>query len=434
LRKAFRYPIKDEETFKQHLLFWAQKYDDVVWLDSNNHQDLYGGVNGILAIGAANFVKSESEGAFAKLREFIDLADDWVFGYLSYDLKNDLENLSSDRYDGLGFPDLYFFLPKKIIRLKEGIAEFLYLPALHDEILTDIEEINSHNRDLIPQRHQPIGIRMRMFKDTYYDKVRRLLEHIQRGDIYEVNFCQEFYAQETDIDPASIYQRLNTISRPPFASYLKSGSLHLISASPERFLKKQGALVISQPIKGTARRSVDRAEDQQLKIELSRDPKERAENLMIVDLVRNDLAKHALKGSVHVRELCKVYSFEQVHQMISTVEARVNENTHPVDLLKDTFPMGSMTGAPKISAMEIIEEVELTKRGLYSGAIGYLEPNKDFDFSVVIRSILYNQERRYLSFSVGSAITAKAVPEKEYLECLLKARAMREVLENDIAK
>ncbi|MEN8788820.1 MAG: chorismate-binding protein, partial [Flavobacteriaceae bacterium] len=175
-------------------------------------------------------------------------------------------------------------------------------------------------------------------------------------------------------------------------------------------------------------------EDEQLKKELGLDPKERAENIMIVDLVRNDLSKHALRGSVNVRELCEVYSFEQVHQMISTVEAQVNASIHPVDLLKDTFPMGSMTGAPKISAMEIIEEVELTKRGLYSGALGYIEPNKDFDFSVVIRSILYNEERRYLSFSVGSAITEKAVPEKEYQECLLKAKAMRLVLENDRSK
>ncbi len=434
MRTAFRYPIKDEGSFKQRLLLWAQGNEQVVWLDSNNHKDIYSPMEGILAVGAHTSIKSHAEGAFDELHRFIDRSEDWAFGYLTYDLKNDLENLSSAHFDGLGFPDLYFFVPKKVIRLKGGIAEFLYLPAFRHEISSDIEEIHAQNYENVSPISDPIRIRMRMFKETYYDKVQRLLKHIHLGDIYEVNFCQEFYAQEIDIDPVNVYHRLNTISRPPFASFLKNGSLYLISASPERFLKKRGALVLSQPIKGTARRSPDSIEDKKLKSELSYDPKERAENIMIVDLVRNDLSKHALKGSVKVRELCKVYSFDQVHQMISTVEAKVAGNTHPVDLLRDTFPMGSMTGAPKISAMELIEEVELSKRGLYSGAVGYFTPDKDFDFSVVIRSILYNQERRYLSFSVGSAITAKADPEKEYQECLLKAKAMRQVLENSRTK
>ena len=160
------------------------------------------------------------------------------------------------------------------------------------------------------------------------------------------------------------------------------------------------------------------------------DEKERSENIMIVDLVRNDLAKTALKGTVKVEELCKVYTFDQVHQMISTVTSRVDTETHPVDILKTTFPMGSMTGAPKISAMNIIEQLEETKRGLYSGAVGYISPKQDFDFNVVIRSILYNASKQYASFSVGSAITAKSNPQAEYEECLLKAKAMRQVLEN----
>ncbi|MEN8799453.1 MAG: aminodeoxychorismate synthase component I, partial [Flavobacteriaceae bacterium] len=205
MRTAYRYPIKDEVSFKRQLLLWAQDYGEVAWLDSNSHHDRYSKLEGILAVGAATSIKAEPKRAFIKLREFIDLAEDWVFGYLSYDLKNDLENLSSTRYDGLGFPDLYFFVPKKIIRIEDGFADFLYLPALHKEILTDIEEINSQKEGLISPTHNPIRIRMRMFKETYYDKVRRLLQHIHRGDIYEVNFCQEFYAQETDIDPVGIY-------------------------------------------------------------------------------------------------------------------------------------------------------------------------------------------------------------------------------------
>ena len=156
--------------------------------------------------------------------------------------------------------------------------------------------------------------------------------------------------------------------------------------------------------------------------------KEKSENIMIVDLIRNDLSKNAIRGSVQVEELCKVYSFKQVHQLISTVVCTVDKDDNDVDIIKNLFPMGSMTGAPKISAMEIIEEEELTKRGLYSGAVGYFSPEGNFDFNVVIRSILYNASKKYASFSVGSAITSLSVIENEYEECLLKAKALKEAL------
>ncbi len=166
--------------------------------------------------------------------------------------------------------------------------------------------------------------------------------------------------------------------------------------------------------------------------QLAKDPKERSENIMITDLVRNDLSRIAEKGSVSVEELCTIYTFEQVHQMISTVTCSVAQITSSVEILRNTFPMGSMTGAPKISAMQIIEETEDAKRGLYSGAIGYFSPSGDFDFNVVIRSILYNSSTKYVSFSVGGAITINSVPEREYEECLLKAKAMREVLNSPL--
>jgi para-aminobenzoate synthetase component 1 len=205
---------------------------------------------------------------------------------------------------------------------------------------------------------------------------------------------------------------------------------YLLSASPERYLKKEGELVISQPIKGTEKRATTKEEDLKLILALEKNPKERAENIMIVDLVRNDLSRFAIKGSVKVDELCKVYTFKQVHQLISTVSCKVKSTTHPVDIVKATFPMGSMTGAPKISALKIIEELEETKRGLYSGAVGYFTPTGDFDFNVIIRSILYNATKKYVSYSVGGAITAQSTPEKEYEECLLKAKAMKQVLLN----
>ena len=225
------------------------------------------------------------------------------------------------------------------------------------------------------------------------------------------------------------FEQLQSISKPPFAVYFKNNDQFLISASPERFLKKEGVNIISQPIKGTAKRSTSIEDDEILKSNLIQDPKERSENVMIVDLVRNDLSRIAKKGSVKVEELCGIYSFKQVHHLISTIKAELKPNISPVEAIKATFPMGSMTGAPKISAMQIIESLEFTKRGLYSGAVGYFTPDGDFDFNVVIRSILYNAAKSYISFSVGSAITAKSDPENEYQECMVKAKAMRNVLE-----
>ena len=255
-----------------------------------------------------------------------------------------------------------------------------------------------------------------------------MLKHIHRGDIYEVNYCQEFYAESCEINTIDVYQKLNQISQAPFASYVKLRDQFLLCASPERFVKKQNNKIIVQPIKGTARRLNDKIEDKKLAQSLVNDPKERAENIMIVDLIRNDLSKNAVKGSVHVEELCKVYSFKQVHQLISTIVCTVDKDDNDVDIIKNLFPMGSMTGAPKISAMKIIEEEELTKRGLYSGAVGYFSPEGNFDFNVVIRSILYNASKKYASFSVGSAITSLSVIENEYEECLLKAKALKEAL------
>ena len=257
-----------------------------------------------------------------------------------------------------------------------------------------------------------------------------MLAHIHRGDIYEANFCQEFYADDTILNPLETYNHLNSISKPPFATFLKLYDKYVLSASPERYIKKKGDKLISQPIKGTAKRSLDLEEDKLLKKALKNDDKERSENIMIVDLVRNDLSKTARKGSVKVKELCQVYTFEQVHQMISTVVSKIKKNVHPIDVLKTTFPLGSMTGVPKISAMRIIEDLEETKRGFYSGSVGYITPKGDFDFNVIIRSILYNATQKYVSYSVGGAITAKSNPLKEYEECLIKAKAMREALEN----
>lgn len=430
MRTTKRHKLKDVSNFKNQLLNWAQQFDDVVWLDSNNYEQYYSSYDAVLAVDAFTGIKTDYHQGFEKLKEYQSCTKDWLFGYLSYDLKNDVEDLESNNFDDLGFPDLCFFQPKRLFLIKDNHVEIQYLNCVNDELDDDLFEILNGKEFPRGVAFSDIKIKLRIHKDAYFDKVNTMLNSIHRGDIYEANFCQEFYAENIHINPLETYQKLNRISKPPFASFIKFEDKFVLSASPERYLKKEGNTIISQPIKGTAKRSTNLEEDEQLKSDLSKDTKERSENIMIVDLVRNDLSKTALKGSVAVKELCKIYTFDQVHQMISTITSQVDGNTHPVDIIKSTFPMGSMTGAPKISAMKIIENLEETKRGIYSGAIGYISPQGDFDFNVVIRSIIYNQTKKYVSYSVGGAITAKSDPLKEYEECLVKAKAMRTVLEN----
>lgn len=429
MRATHTFTVSNIKTFKKQLLSWSQQYDKVVWLETNHWQDTHSQLPAVLAVGAHKQLKTDYKGAFDKLQAFQTEVSDWLFGYLSYDLKNGIEALSSNNFDGLQFPDLYFFQPKKLILVYNDTVQFQYIQALETDIQADFLAISSKVLKNEQPANAPVKIKLRLPKAQYINKVKCLLEHMHRGDIYEANFCQEFYATNAYINPEQVYNKLNNISKPPFACFLKIDQKYAMSASPERYLKKQGCQVVSQPIKGTAKRSKNPIKDQQLKDSLANDAKELSENVMIVDLVRNDLSHTALKGSVKVDELCKVYSFKQVHQMISTVSSQIAKNTLPVEVIKTTFPMGSMTGAPKISAMRIIEALETTKRSLYSGAIGYFTPTGDFDFNVVIRSILYNQTNKYLSYSVGSAITARSEPSREYQECLIKAKAMREVLE-----
>ena len=430
MRTKHIHTFEDIENFKNQLLTWAQQFDDVVWLDSNNYEQNYSSYDAVLAVDAFTSIQTDYFQGFVKLKEYYSTTKDWIFGYLTYDLKNDVEVLKSNNYDALGFPDLYFFQPKKLYLLKGNQVEIQYLNCVDDELEVDLNTIKNIKEEQSDSLCSDIKIKLRIHKDEYFDKVNTMLTHIHRGDIYEANFCQEFFAENTCINPLETYKKLNNISKPPFASFVKLEDKYVLCASPERYIKKEDDIIISQPIKGTAERSEGIAEDNQLKTDLLNDEKERSENIMIVDLVRNDLSKTALKGSVEVKELCKIYTFDQVHQMISTVTSKVDVKTHPIDIIKSTFPMGSMTGAPKISAMNIIEHLEETKRGVYSGAIGYFSPNGNFDFNVVIRSILYNATKKYVSYSVGGAITAKSIPLKEYEECLVKAKAMREVLEN----
>lgn len=432
MRTSVTKTIDNPKQFKAQLLQWAQQYREVVFLDSNDYKQNYPSYDAVLAADALTSIKTDYHKAFDELNTYQQTTKDWLFGYLSYDLKNDTEDLLSSNFDGLDFPDLFFFQPKKLFLIKGNEVTIAYLNMCDDERESDFSEITNLElriTQLTTGGHQPLTIQQRISKENYLDKAGQMLAHIHRGDIYEANFCMEFYAEDAVINPLDTYGKLNAISEPPFAVYFKNYKQYLLSASPERYIRKEGSKIISQPIKGTARRSTDPVEDEAIKVELVQNEKERSENIMIVDLVRNDLSRTAAKGSVAVEELCGAYSFKQVHHLISTVVSELADNHTPVGVIQTTFPMGSMTGAPKISAMQIIEKLEETRRGLYSGAVGYFTPDGDFDFNVVIRSILYNEQNKYVSFSVGSAITAKAEPEMEYKECLLKAKAMRSVLE-----
>jgi para-aminobenzoate synthetase component I len=410
----------------------SRKYDKLFFFDSNKDPDSdeNSQYEGLLAIGSIReLVIKTNENALDQLQSFYDKKRSWLFGYLSYDMKNSIEDLHSKNQDELKFPLLHFFSPAVVIELQKKKHtlhfddEFIQ-PEEAEEIYRFAFTIPTSMETASPG----LNIQNRISKEEYFQAFEKIKQHILRGDIYEINFCQEFFAENAIINPALVFDKLNKAAKAPFSAFFRLNDHFLLSSSPERFLKKQGNKIISQPIKGTIRRSGNKAEDDELKLKLRNDTKEQNENVMIVDLVRNDLSRIAEKGSVRVDELFGIYTFLQVHQMISTVSCTLKEDADLSTILRATFPMGSMTGAPKVKAMQLIEEFEKTMRGLYSGAIGYIDPEGNFDFSVVIRSILYNSSEHYLSFTAGSAITSKAEAEQEYQECLLKAKAMFEAL------
>lgn len=430
------------------MLNWANQFDICCFFDSNAYASPHGSYDCLLAAGAKKIIKADAGNAFESLKVFHKENPDWLFGHLGYDLKNELEELRSQHQDQIQFPDLFFFVPEYIILIKGSEI------SINSETSVSPEDIREEITRQQPgpaaaQRAQLSGIQKgsllslwglrsdpetskiqsRFTKEEYLQTVSRLREHILRGDCYEINFCQEFYAENNIPDPLSAYASLCAVSPNPFAAFYKTEDRYLLCASPERYIKKTGDRIISQPIKGTARRIVNNeADDNQIKSELLNSRKDRSENVMVVDLVRNDLSRICEEGTVKVDELYGIYSFPQVHQMISTVSGTVRNDIHWTEILKATFPMGSMTGAPKKKVMELIEQYERTKRGVFSGAVGYITPEGDLDFNVVIRSILLNTAQQYLSFQVGSAITWHSDAEMEYEECMLKASAILKVL------
>jgi para-aminobenzoate synthetase component 1 len=431
LKRSFtRFSHPDIEQLKLQLLHWSKRYSTTVLLDSNDYTHQETDYDFILATDSNTVVQSQNQDYLDSLQTHLHSNPDWLFGFLSYDLKNQLENLQSQNPDHLDFPELFFFQPKRLWVIKDNRVEAHYLSPYQPN--DDWEQIMSTSDQHGDSIKKEISMQHRISKADYLAKTHALQQHIARGDIYEVNFCMELYAEDANIEPHTLFQELNEKAKSPFSAFVQIDDKYLISSSPERFLKRVGNRLISQPIKGTAQRHIDMFQDAEEASQLQKSEKERAENI-IVDLVRNDMSRIATKGSVQVKELCKVYPFAHVHQMISTVVAELQTETQVSNAIAACFPMGSMTGAPKVRAMQLIEQYEETKRGLYSGAVGYIDPNGDFDFNVVIRSLLYRKDTEYLSLQVGSAMTASSNPEKEYDECLLKAKGVLEVLSKKMA-
>jgi para-aminobenzoate synthetase component 1 len=424
-RKIAFFSVDNTETFKQQMLHWANQFSICCFLDNNQYTTSHHSYEWLLAAGATE-VFSPSNNILDSLKQFFTKETDWLFGHVSYDLKNEIENLTSSHADNVQFPDIFLYRPEIILFSNHSSVVVSSLEKEPVDIFKAIQEESVYE---VWNDVMNIEVVPRISKEDYCCTIELLRQHILRGDCYEINFCMEFFATDATISPLAVYKRLTAISPNPFSCFYKCNDKYLFCASPERYLKKAGNTIVAQPIKGTMPRDKqNKYIDALNKKRLNESSKERSENVMVVDLIRNDLSKVCKNGTVQVEELFGIYSFPQVYQMISTVNGQLEDNIDFADILKATFPMGSMTGAPKKRVMELIEQYEKSRRGIFSGAVGYITPEKDFDFNVVIRSIMYNEPKKYLSYMAGSGITFYSDAEQEYRECLLKAEAMKRAL------
>jgi para-aminobenzoate synthetase component 1 len=401
---------------KEKMLSWAQnRFSIFSFLDNNHYASADNGYECMLAIAGKEHIICRSIDCFETIKNFHENHPGWLFGHINYPAVSKEDKL---------FPSAFFFNPEILIVLKNNTfsieTEHLDTTEMMDEILNTAISSETIQKYISGSWNESIS------KEEYTEKLQNILGHIQRGDCYEMNFCMEYTSAASVDNPVSLFQSINTISPNPFSAYYRINDAYAFCASPERFIHRKEDVVISQPIKGTARRNgMDHQEDASIRQALISDPKERSENIMITDLVRNDLSKIALQGTVKVRELMGVYTFPHVHHLITTIEARVKKEMHWTEIIQACFPMGSMTGAPKKRVMELTEQYEKTARGLFSGTIGYVNPKGDFDFNVVIRTLFYDDEKKRISCKVGSGITIHSQPDKEYDECEAKISAIK---------
>ncbi len=412
--------VDNTEIFKIKMLNWANQFNIFCFLDNNNYNFEQPAFECMLAVGANASIELSNDNLFDNLKSFAQNNPGWLFGHINY---------PSSQKNETGFPAAYFFQPEIMVSVSKNQVR---ISSNKKQSTQEIfQEIELQSADISQKNSAQIICKPDHTQEEYLEKLKTILAHIQRGDCYEINFCRHFFSNEVEVNPTYLYQQLKTFSPNPFAAFYKLSDKYCICSSPERFLKKTRDAVISQPIKGTSRRDLTNIDkDEELKSKLKNSPKERSENVMIVDLVRNDLSKISTEGSVTVKELFEIYSFPQVHQMISTIAGNVDKSMHWTEIVDACFPMGSMTGAPKKKVMELIEKYETVPRGLFSGTIGYITPDGDFDFNVIIRSLFYNQTKKQLSYFAGGGITINSNPLQEFEETNVKISAIERVLKN----
>ncbi len=407
----FSFPVPPFDWIRP-LAYWAtQNYSYVAYFNGNNHP--YPADNFGQVLFAGNTLLNP--------KETWETSTQTKVGIIGYDFKNKLESLQSLNEPILDLPETCFFGAELSIRLEDGLI--WSNQNLSDKFWEELAQTPIPSNPPVRCNWFP-----QITQEQYIQSVKKIQDQILEGETYEMNFCQAYVGEYEEWDPIAAYFRLNEISPMPFSAFFKAKERWIVSASPERFIKKTENKIITQPIKGTIRRGKNEAEDAEYKLQLATSEKEKAENLMITDLMRNDLSKVSEMGSVQVDELFGIYPMPKVFQMISTVSAFLKPETSLEQIIKATFPMGSMTGAPKIRTMNLIDELESFQRGWFSGALGWIDKEGDFDFSVVIRSIITDLTTKKLYFGVGSAITFDADPEQEYQECQLKAQAIIELL------
>ncbi len=412
-----RFILPEGFPIKEALLMMTRSHRHFALLDSCGNT-AYGSSSFeiMCALGSGKAVISEAGNAFEKMKAFRSLHKDWMFGYFSYNLKNEVEQLTTGKKTDIAFPDMLFFIPKVLIEWNGSQLTIQTDGVSPESVFNELLSQNWYG----DANTSEVALEPGETRAAYLQQVETIRKHIIDGDIYELNYCQSFSASLPRLDTAWLYREVSRQAKAPFSVYFGWEDKYLICASPERFLRIENSRVTSFPVKGTIRRGATQEEDNSLKEQLRSSEKDRAENVMIVDLVRNDLTLFARTGSVRVDELFGIYTFEQVHQMVSVISAMIPEGVDPVDVIKRAFPMGSMTGAPKVRAMELIDTLETISRGLYSGAFGYFTPEGVVDLNVIIRSFLYDSQTEKLSVSAGGAIVYDSDPNQEYDECLLK--------------
>jgi para-aminobenzoate synthetase component 1 len=409
-------------SFKNKMLNRAYRFNISCLLDNHSYPSEHHTAELLAAFGAIHIFSPET-GILEQLSHLYASVNDWLFGHIGYSLTADTLDIKL-RTAKDGFGKLLLFIPETVVEVKDSTVHIYSV----NNCTTEWQALCAEP-DTLPEQGGKQFAAPVISREAYLASIRQLQQHILKGDCYEINFCQEFRNPDAAIHPLAVYRQLSSISPTPFSAFYKVNEHYALCASPERYLKKTGSRLLSQPIKGTIRRdNQNAAADQQLKDQLYNSPKDRSENVMVVDLVRNDLSRICNKGSVQVSELYGMYTYPNVHQMISTVEGTVDPGINLATILANTFPMGSMTGAPKKKVAELIEQYEASPRGLFSGSIGYITPGKDFDFNVVIRSLFYHAESRLLQYFAGGGITFYSNAEEEYEESMLKAESMLRAL------